>query len=167
MRAEQTGWGRGGALPAKTPRRPRCLPGAPRGSCATCPGSSLALPQPGASACSCFLGAGARPAADWLCANHPHRVRPTRGRNRHIRSGKSPPEPRLIRLFPNMESMAGASGGLAEAGGGRGPHLPGPAMLRQRCGCAAHGGGQTCTGRGALSPGQAGPPAPAFPGARL
>lgn len=92
---------------------------------------------------------------------------PNRGRNRHIRNGKPPPESRLIRLFPNMESTVGASGGLARAGGGRGPRLPGPARLRQRCGGAAHGGGQTCTGRGALSPGRAGPPGPAFPGARL
>lgn len=159
MRAEQTGWRR--ALPAKTRRRPH-----------VCRQLSEVPAPPARAAASLLLGPGLpRAPVDWGRA----RVRlqtgsaspPTRDRNCHIRSGKPPPESGLIRLFPNMESTAGASGGLAGAGGGRGPHLPGPAMLRQRCGGASYGGGQTCIGRGALSPGRAGPPGPAFPRARL
>lgn len=74
-----------------------------------------------------------------------------------------PPEPRLIRLFPNMEGAAEASGGLAGAGGGRAPLAPGPETLRRRCGGAARGGGQGRGGRGAPRPGRAGPPLPGFP----
>lgn len=148
-RASRANWVGGvGALPARLRRWG--LPGAPR--------DSRALPRPGGG-----RAARQQPGFRARALHGPPRHLPDRGRNHHIRSGKPPPEPRLIRLFPNMDSAAGASGELAGAGGGRGPRAPGPPALGQRCSGFAHGGGQARKGRGAPSLGRAGPPRLGFP----
>lgn len=55
---------------------------------------------------------------------------PSRDRNHQIRSGMSPPEPRLIWPLPNMEREADASGRQAGAGGGRTACASGPVALQ-------------------------------------
>lgn len=96
--------------PGRSPVPPRCPPG----------GGAAHFRGPEAG------GSAHVPAATRL----PRQGSPTpprRDRNRQIRRGMSPPEPRLIWPLPYMERAAEASGGQDGAGGGRTARASGPA----------------------------------------